>query len=429
MIKDLHFRVCDKGLFLPIARRLARDAGHVSYWTPCDTLYPSVLDSIGDGFDDIDRVDCFLEDWEKVDCFVFPDVGFAGLQEMLAGMGKPVWGSGCGDQLEISRGLFLDTLKQTGLPVPKYEKIKGLSNLRAHLAGVEDRWIKVSKFRGDWETFHWIDRATSENQLDRKAIRLGPFREHITFFVFEPIEAEIEDGVDSWNIDGQFPEVIVHGMESKDKAFVGTFQRFADLPEEVRKVSEAFAPVLAEHHYRSFFSTEIRITADGRPYFIDPTCRAGSPPSQCMAEMIANYTDIIWGGANGQLVEPEDAAKFGVQALVSIKGHSDCWRYLKVDDELDRWLKCGHCVRDGDYLAIRPLPEPDESDVGWLVGIGDTIAEAIRHLKHNVELLPECATCEFESLADLLSEVQEAEEMGMEFTSQPVPDPETILKD
>lgn len=427
-VSDVHFRVCDKGLFLPIARRLARDARKVSYWTPNERAFPKVAEQIGDGFDDIEMVDCYLRDYEDVDCFVFPDVGLVGLQRDLVARGKPVWGCQAASRLETNRGLFLETLPKLGLEVPKYEKVKGITNLARALAGVEDRWIKISKFRGDWETFHWRDEAQDGNVLDYYATRLGPFRELITFYVFEPIDAQIEDGCDSWCIDGQFPEIIVHGMEAKDKAFIGTLQRFDDLPEEVRHVNEAIAPLLEQYGYRGFFSTEVRITDDGHCFFIDPTCRAGSPPSQVMAEMIANYTEVVWQGAHGVLLNPESAARFGVQALCQTKRDPDCWTYVKLKGDLDRWLKSANALGFEGMLALPPGDYQTGCE-DWLVGIGDTLPEAIRHLQHNAKQLPDGVSCDTSSLAEVLKEIEAAEEDGMEFTDQPVPPPEIVLTD
>lgn len=427
-ISELHFRVCDKGLFLPVSRRLAREAGKVTYWTPAEKSFPTVHDLIGSGFPDLERVECWLEDIEDVDCFVFPDVGMAGVQWAVRAMGIPVWGAFSGDELELSRGKFLETLGAVGLPVPKYEKIKGITALREHLADQEDRWVKISQYRGDLETFHWRGAEADANALDRLAAELGPFRDQISFYVFAPIEADIEDGCDTWCIDGVFPEVVIHGMEAKDKAYLGTFQRYADLPEEVRKVNDAFVPVLEKYGYRSFFSTEIRITPEGESYFIDPTCRAGSPPSQAMTEMIGNYAEMIWRGAQGECVSPEPAAKFAVQALCDFKREPDSWTYVKLNDELDRWVKSSNALHNGEVLCLPPNPT-DNPCQDWLVGIGDTIAEAISHLKHNAKLLPDGASCEFNSLAELLREVEAAESQGMEFTPQSVPAPETVVRD
>lgn len=427
-VSEIHVRVIDKGLFLPIARRLARDAKAVTYFTPHERSFPTVRDCIGDGFDDIQRVSSPWHDAEDVDCWCFPDVGFSDLQIELLRQGKIVWGARDGDELELSRGKFLEALRKTGLPLPQYGKVSGITKLRDHLRDREDLWVKISRYRGDCETFHWRSWEEDESQLDQLAVRFGPYREHVVFYVFDPIDTEIEDGCDSYCIDGEFPSLVIHGMEAKDKAYLGAFQRFADLPEELRRVNEAFAPILRQYGYRSFFSTEVRITDQGDSYFIDPTCRAGSPPSQVMAEMIGNYGEIIWQGANGILVDPEPAAKFGVQAMVCLKGDPREWRTMRVTDELDRWLKCPDAIRVDDCLAFAPDLNNPSHEIGWLVGIGDRMGEPIRHLQHNVKLLPDGATCEFMQLASLIQEIEKAEAAGMPFTEQKVPSPEIVLE-
>ena len=424
---DLHIRCIDHVIFLPIARRLARDVAKVSYFSSWEKAFPTVRDCIGDGFEDIQRVQSPWQDKDAVDLWFFADVGFSHLQKELLSQGKIVWGARDADSIETMRGKFLNILGGTDLPVPLHEVKVGLSALREYLRDKEDRWIKISKFRGDFETFHWRSWAEDENTLDGYAVKFGPFRDHITFYVFEPIDTDIEDGCDTWCIDGVYPKLIIHGTEFKDRAYLGTFQKFSELPEEVRRVNDAFAPVLKQYGYRSFFSTEVRITEDGESYFTDPTCRAGSPPSQVMCEMTANLGEIVWGGANGECVEPEPVAKFGVQAIVSLKGDVRHWRSLKINDDVDQWLKCGQCMKLDDCLVFPPCSDDPSADVGWLVGIGDTIDDAIEHLKENVEYLPEGACCDVTPLANILEQVQEAEAQDMPFGNGEIPKPETVL--
>lgn len=427
-VSEVHFRVVDKGLFLPVAQRLARDGARTSYWSPHDRAFPTVRDLVGEGFEGIERVESPFQNKEEVDCFVFPDVGFSWEQHTLIEMGFPVWGARFGDSLETMRGKFLHTLQfDTDLPVPKHQKIVGIDKLREHLREREDVYIKISRYRGDMETFHWRSWDLDSNTIDHYAVRFGPFRNLISFYVFDKIDTDIEDGCDAWSIDGQWPSLVIHGMESKDKAYLGTWQKYEDLPEELRVVNEQFGPVLRKFEYRSFFSTEVRIKGK-ESNFIDPTCRCGSPPSQCMAEMIKNYGDIIWNGAHGIMIEPEPAFQFGVQGLLFPERDSEGWEFIRADKKMDQWIKCGHCCKVDDQICFPPSQELNGQPVGWLVGVGNTINEAIDHLRGNTEELPDGACCEFSALADLLKEVQEAEKQGMEFTDQKVPEPSAILE-
>ncbi len=428
-IDDLTVLIADHGRFFHVAQRIARDVKKVYYWSPVERDCQLIREwCVGDGFPDVTAVESIWSVKDQCDLFVFPDIGFSALQEELISQGYPVWGARRADSLEISRGKFLEALSKTDLPQPTFEKIIGLTNLRLYLDDKEDKWIKVSRFRGDWETLHWTTMEQDEGTLDGYAVRFGPLKELMAFYVFDPIETEIEDGIDSYCIDGNWPETVLHGMESKDKAYLGHMQRFDECPEPVRKVNEAFGPILADYGYRGFFSTEVRIAKDGQGYFIDPTCRCGSPPSQIQQELFGNYTEILWHGAHGKVVEPEPTEKFGVQALVSTDGDRSEWIRVALPDELRPWLKCGFVCQVDGSLVFPPLTEYHTSELGYLCAVGDTIQEAIDSLAEKRDMLPEGTTCEFRSLADLLIEVKQAEEKGIEFSAgHEVPDPAIVL--
>jgi hypothetical protein len=420
--------VIDTGVFQHVARRLAREYAKVYYWTPWETSFPHFRDAIiGDGYPEMQRVESVCDVEDECDLFVFLDIGYSSMQKRLIRQGKAVWGCRDADELEARRGRFLEVLeRQTDLPVPKCERIKGLTNLRLFLSENEDRYIKVSTYRGDFETCHFRNMAMDESLLDKWAVMLGPLKEHWVFYVFEPIDTEIEDGIDTYCIDGQWPETVIHGMEAKDSAYVGTFQKFSDLPEEVRVVNEAMTPVLASYGYRSAFSTEVRITKDGDSYFIDPTCRFPSPPSQLMCEMTGNLGEIIWHGANGTLVEPEQVAQFGAQAIFHVD--RDEWGVFEIPEEIEQFVKISFsCMVDGK-ICVPPDPH-GVAEIGWCVGIGDTIEEAINHLREVKEQMPEGCSVKFDSLADLLKEMQTATKLGMKMTDEKIPEPSSIIEE
>ena len=424
--EDIIALVIDTGTFLHVARRLAREYAKVYYWSPWETSFPKFKDAIiCDGYEDVIRVESIEQVKAECDLFVFCDIGYSDLQKELRSQGKAVWGAGDADELEARRGKFLEVLETTGLPVPKFEAIVGLKALREHLSKNPDRYIKVSTYRGDFETCHFRSIEEDESMLDAWAVKLGPLREEFTFYIFEPIDTEIEDGIDTYCIDGRWPETIIHGMEAKDSAYIGAFQKFADVPEETRCVNEAFSPVLAKYGFRGMFCTEVRITEDGDSYFIDPTCRFPSPPSQCICEMIGNLGEIIWRGANGILVEPVQVAQFGVQVIIKVD--RDEWGIFIIPDELDQWFKMSYSCKIDGKICVPPDPQ-GVSEIGWLVALGDTVEEAIENLREKKELLPEGCKCEFQSIADLLHEMEAAKEMGMSMTDQPIPEPSSIIE-
>src|SRR5665811_1875092 len=111
--------VCDHGLFLHVAQKLAECYVKVFYWMPSDKCMPRIGDAIvGDGFENVERVENIWDIYSKVDLWCFPDVGMAGLQKHLVREGKAVWGHRGGDELETNRGLLLKTLKKLDMEVP-----------------------------------------------------------------------------------------------------------------------------------------------------------------------------------------------------------------------------------------------------------------------------------------------------------------------
>ena len=268
--------VVDGGLFLPFVHRLARDFGKVLLYVPGGSPFPTINDAvIGDGFDDIERVHDLWQAVRKSDIVVFPDVGQSDLQlqiEQESALSAPVWGSRDGDRLELERAFLKDKQAEWQMAVPDYSLVKGLTDLRDYLRSHQDVYVKLSRYRGAMETHHSVDYDTSLPWLDGMAVKLGPIQEFVTFIVEDSLDAVSELGFDSFSVDGQFPKVVVEGVETKDRGYVGCVRDYSDLPEQLRSVNEKLSPFLAEHHYRNFFSTEVRVTKFGTACLTDPCC-------------------------------------------------------------------------------------------------------------------------------------------------------------
>jgi hypothetical protein len=424
--EDVVACVVDHGLFLPWADMLSRGFKKVYYHTPWEKSFPKIGDCvIGDGYERIERIDDFFPIIDKIDLFVFPDIGWNGLQLHLEGCGKPVWGSRMGDELEIYREHFMDVVGEVGLSLPKFRKIRGLENLKAFLKDKTDRYLKISKYRGSFETYHWRSWREDEGEMEKWAVKFGPLKNEILFTVVDPIKTEIEDGYDGYCVDGKFPDQAFHGIENKDKGYMCAIQDFDTLPDQIKDVNKAFSKKLEEVRYRNNFSTEVRITEDDF-YFIDPTCRLGSPPSQVMAEMLSNWCDIVWHGAHGELVQMKPIAKYGVQTVLNGKSETGCWGIADFPAEIRQWVKCGNTCEVDGRLCFPPADEPDTM-LGWLVGIGDSFQEAIDHLKENCDLLPDGVSTNIQSLVELLQQMDSAEDMDISFGDGERPEPESVI--
>ena len=423
--------VIDSGLFLHVAQRLSRDVKKVYYWTPTDMSFQTVRKGcIGDGFAEFERVDDFWVIKHECDFFVFTHIGFSSIQMELKSQGIPTWGPCRADELESSRGKFIEILNRCGLKVPSFKIIRGMEKLRAHLRDEEDKWIKVSRWRHDFETMHWRSWELDGIRLDYFSAKFGSVKNEVTFYVFDTIETDIEIGSDGWFVAGKFPKRIFQGIECKDKSYLINFSNSSDLPKPIKIVNEAITPVLEEYGYAGFISTEIRCVSEDDFYFTDITLRCGSPPSEAMDEMLGNYAELICRGANGECVEPEEAFKFGMQIEVVLNRLPGEWFEVKIPEELERWLKPMFCVKVDGKLCWPPDRENPEMEryAGWIVSTGDTIEECLDNLKTYVDMLPEGLEADVSQMACLFEEAKAAQEAGMETTDDKIPEPSSVVE-
>src|SRR5208282_1064192 len=149
-----------------------------------------------------------------------------------------------------------------------------------------------------------------------------------------------------------------------------------------------------------------------------------SPPSQSMVEMIGNFGEVVWQGANGIVVEPEPEYQFGAQAIFKVD--RDEWAVFDIPKELDQWVKISFSCQVDGKISVPP-DHYGVGEIGWVVGCGDTIEDSVDALREHIEEMPECCHVQFNSIADLLKKITEAEDAGMEFTDQEIPDPAITL--
>lgn len=413
--------VIDHGLFPHIAQCLESQCKQVFYTGPNERVMRLLEDDLlGDGMAGIRRVESVWEVDQICDVFVFPDTGFHWEQQKLLREGRAVFGHhGC-DILETYKGRFLDVLKELEMEVPPHIVITGMDALMEFLTPVKDKFVKVSKWRGDWETFHWRSAQLDLDELRGHKFNRCPMRDDFIFYVFDKIDTKIEDGIDTFCIDGQWPKKVLHAMECKDKSLLGGMQEMSAIDESIRMVNDNFGPWLGKRGYRGPFSTEVR-----PPYFIDPTLRFGSPPSQLQTVIIKNLPEIIYRGALGTVIEPEYEDVLGAQVLITADKEKDQYLTVPMPDELRPFVKSSFCFeKDG---VMRIAPNPLENWVGWLVATGSTIREVVETLKERKEMLPSGFDCDITSLAHLLDELEEAQKQDIQITEQRLPTPEIVL--
>jgi hypothetical protein len=160
----------------------------------------------------------------------------------------------------------------------------------------------------------------------------------------------------------------------------------------------------------------------------DPCMRCPNPGIGCEMEMISNLPEIIEAGSRGELIEPEFEYEFGIQAAIFHDHEEKLWKQFRIDPEVRRWVKLMEFCGVGQCYQIIPRP-PHGQKIGWVVGCGNTIQEAADHLKANAEAIKDLPVdVKLDALEEAVREVIEAQSEGNEFTDQPVPDPEEVLK-
>lgn len=429
-LEDLHVCVVDYGSFLSLAECLARTYSRVDFHSPCASEFLDASTCVcGDGLEKVHRVDEWMDpDYLKtLDCVIFPDRGMAGEQKLLRSMGIPVWGSFYACELEEYRTRFLKLLKTLDMPVINSVTIRGVTALAEHLKSVENKHVKINRFRQVMETWHHIDYQHSERELERLAHVLGPLKDSVVFVVQDHLETDVEVGYDGWCIDGDYPEESFAGYEAKNELYLGARRKYSELPEAVRYVNEKFSPVLKGYGYRNFWATEIRMK-DDVPHFIDPTGRMPGQTGEQIMETCANLPEIIWKGAQGELVKPDYLFDFAAEATLHYTaGGHDSWKTVNVPDKIAEKVKLyHHCCVDGAFH----IPPGKNDEIGVIVGTGNSIEEAITDLRvAALEFGDEPVCIHEDGFIDLIESIKKAEEEGVVFSDQKPPDPSVVLEE
>lgn len=378
--------VVDQGSFLHVAVKLSESYGRVQYFCPwTEGGFPSSKRrQIGCGVEGVDRVYDLWDAVPDADIIVVTDVYSHDLVHYLRDAGKPVWGAGKAEALEVERYATKRLMRSLGMNVIPYEHVEGVDALWSYVSDKTDMWIKGSATRGDMETLHWVNQHVSSPRLEKLLRDIGP-RRHSMEFIVEPSIPGVEFGYDGYCIDGRFGSVALYGPEAKNAGYVGRVVPFDDLPRPLRIPTLELAPIQGKLGCRGFYSNEVRIATEdneefeisaGTEFLIDPAMRCGSPPSESYIELFSNWDEVIWAGANGEVVDLEPVAKFAAQIVLKSEWIAKM-EYLPVyyPNSIKRWVKLhSYAVLDGQPTV---MPQ-DYQEFGSVVGLGDTQDEAER---------------------------------------------------
>lgn len=371
----------DHGLNTELAVSFAAAGYEVGYFTPYDEAFPkSAKAIIGKGLEGVTRI----EDWEqavdRADIIVFPDTFNGSKVDDLRRRGKAVWGAGTvGERLEQDR-IYMSKLQDSlGIPAPKREFVHGVDALIERLKKVKDKWVKLSKFRGDKETFHHEDYNSTQAQfLGQMMVDFGS-NEDLEFVIEDPIKGDdiVEVGDDRLVVGNTFCVPRVIGYEAKDEAYL-CFATHKQC-DQLDLVNEKLAPIFQAGRSKTFFSSEVR---GGK--LIDPCVRCPHPPTSTMLALFDNIPKLIVQAATGKNFTPvlHTNAKYGAGIIVGSEWAEHHWCEVIIPREVRHLVKLQRAYRNskGQYFAL-----PGSPTVCTCVGIGNTPRAAIAQAKAVVD--------------------------------------------
>ena len=399
-------------MFTHVAQALAGEGkfGRVAYYCQWESAFPQSKDrEIGEGLPGVERVKSVEEFIPEADLIVFPDCYMGARVEFLRSLGKRVWGPGAAEFLETDRLKAKAALAAAGLPETDWTLVEGVDALEKELAKVKDAYVKYSFYRADMESYHHQKPWVTQMWLDNLRVILGPRQKYAEFIVELPVEG-VELGFDESTVDGQFCSQVTWGIENKSSGYLGQVVDYENLPEPLLMVNEKLAPLLKQYEARTFFSTEIRFGKEGAPYLIDPCVRCGNPPSQVYLRLYDNWSEHIWYGAAGELVDLNPVARYGAQ----IQLHSN-WakeKYLPVD--IPAALKPYVLLQRPTMIGGKTYVTPGGAGVGAVIAMGDTLEQVVQECLSRAEALKSIElSYDHDALDKVLDTIQEAKNFGI----------------
>lgn len=376
-LKDKTVCVVDSGVFAEIARSLSRTFGKVYYTSPWVTDYPSSYKTtLGEGFSDYERVDDIWDIVDDVDLFVFTDNHQGPLQEYLAAQGKRVFGSRNGDELECERDTAKAHFAELDIPQAPYEVVTGMKALREYIKSRGDQklWIKINRTRGDTETFSVEGYELAKNRLDTMEADFGPIAQRRDFVVEDNLPDTLDIAIDTYCIDGQYPQRAMLGVEQKDQGYVCIVKDWVEFPPALVSIYDKLSPTLEMYKYRNLFALESRVGEKGI-WLADPCCRFGSPVSELELDLIENLPEIMWYGAEGVMVQPKYKAKFGCEVLIKSSWSPEKPMLIQFPEEYRDQIKLRYAAQFGNETWI--LPQNSGEEVGAIVAYGNSLEDCM----------------------------------------------------
>lgn len=408
--------VLDGGSYVAIAERLGRDVSEVNYFLPffCSDLKVA-RSHIGEG---IDGVNTIYDFWNHLDAdLIFcPD---AYNEDLFIYLDKDhnVVHARESSILELDKEKANKELENAGIRVPKYEKIKGLSNLINRLKNQKKKmYVKPKSFRGESETFQYENIESAQAKFDKISLTLGPFSESYEFLITDPIEG-LEGGVDGIVFDGEYLNPLLFGFTT-GYLYTGKILNFDEIPDPYKTTMSKLLTLFSKYKARTFFGTEEILSKDKKTsYLLDGTLRMSNIHVSGLWSLAENFSEVLFGLGSkydGEKVEPIINGKYFASAvLVTSTEIKDEWAVIKAPEGSESWLKLEYYSKANGDFHVAPK---GQNTVGCILSLGNSWDEVIDSLQEKFEQIscsiafdPIPAKSEYE---DLISKIKS---YGIEF--------------
>lgn len=376
--------VYDRGSYLFAAQVLGEKAKKVYYCMPDTRPYPDTrLAQIGCDLPEVERISSdprskkFWNILDKCDWVAFFDCYDSDFQEHLLKSGMPVFGCLGSSKMELERDYFLELIKSLNLPVAKTHRVHGVSEMMEYLKDVKDvRYIKGS-MRGDFETKKFKSLLQIKPWVNELKSHLGEMAEEIDILIQNHIEAACEVGSDSFNVNGIFTGNPLIGYEIKDKGYVGKVMD--DYPEVIDKVLEKISPTFKKLGCQGNFSDELRIMDNGKTFFTDSTNRVPKPPGHSLCRVYKEWAENVRSIAHGEMPKLKPASKYVAEYILHSEDNIKNDLYVTFPKDNKDYVMLSNHTKEGDgYYCI---PNDNGGYFGGVIGLGDTLDEAIENCK------------------------------------------------
>lgn len=380
------FLVIDNtGIFTEHASGLSK-GGKNKVWYFCDwqTSFPMYTNYIpGYGLPGLEKVYDVGPYIDKADVVVNFDVNGNDLIGYLREHGKACFGSGKGHIIEDERELLKKTLEESGLAVQKYAVVKGIDKLREYLKDNSKQFVKIDRFRGEFESFYARNLKSVEVIIQGMEKSAGPMKNDLTFVVEEKIDCSTEYGVDGFTNSLDYIRPFLLGIEYQKSCY---FARITDeLPPQLEETMTKLKPMFKKYDWRGAFSTEEMIIDKKKHFFLDICARYFHPGSVLYTEAIRNYPEVIEAIAKRKMVRLDIKEKYWAAVPLDTGHAQDNWTYIDVKPEDRKFIKLGLGIQKGNEHYVAPSHNANMCVAAVIIAGGNSIDQVCTTLKERAE--------------------------------------------